>query len=258
MVSAAAELERVAELCERLDLAADEGALADEVLVPIADLLGAETASLRCFGVAHGAPVPLRIVSHEIPHGVKEAYLDRYFTLDPIRRLLAVRFDAPQFPDPRRRGAWSRERAHVPAGGYAQEFRRYRREFLLPNRFYRHLGFCVRDSARRVLALDFHRCQGARDFGPLEHARAHVVAAYLHAQVGSQRPVAASPGVALSRRETQVAEAVASGLSNKHVAERLGISVRTVENHLRSIFAKCGVTTRTQLVARLYRDAPRG
>jgi DNA-binding CsgD family transcriptional regulator len=234
VVSAAAELERVAELCERLDLAADGGDLADELLEPIADLLDAETASLRCFGVARGAPVPLHIVSIGIPHGVKEAYLDRYL---------------------RRRGAWSSERAHVPAGGYAQEFRRYRREFLLPNRFYRHIGFCVRDSARRVLALDFHRCQGARDFAPLEHARAHVVAAYLHAQVGSQRPIAASPVVALSRRETQVAEAVALGLSNKHVAERLDISVRTVENHLRSIFAKCGVTTRTQLVARLHGDA---
>jgi DNA-binding CsgD family transcriptional regulator len=199
--------------------------------------------------------VPLHIGSIGIPHGVKEAYLDRYINLDPIPRLLAGQFDAPQFANPRRRGEWSSERAHVPAGGYAQEFRRYRREFLLPNRFYRHIGFCVRDSARRVLALDFHRCQGARDFAPLEHARAHVVAAYLHAQVGSQRPIAASPVVALSRRETQVAEAVASGLSNKHVAERLDISVRTVENHLRSIFAKCGVTTRTQLVARLHGDA---
>jgi DNA-binding CsgD family transcriptional regulator len=202
--------------------------------------------------------VPLDIVSIGIPHGVKEAYLDRYFALDPIRRLLAARLDAPQFADPRRRGAWSSERGDVPAGGYAQEFRRYRREFLLPNGFHRHLGFCVRDSARRVLALDFHRCQGARDFEPLEHARAHVVAAYLQAQVRSQWPVAASPGVALSRRETQVAEAVASGLSNKHVAERLDISVRTVENHLRSIFAKYGVTTRTQLVASLHGSGPRG
>ena len=45
----------------------------------------------------------------------------------------------------------------------------------------------------------------------------------------------------LSGRETEVAAAVAGGLSNKQVADRPGISVRTVENHLRSIFAKCNV-----------------
>ena len=256
MVSAAAELERVAELCTRLDLArldlaACDSVLADEVLEPIAELVGAETASLRCFALAHGAPVPLGIVSIAIPPGVKEAYLGRYFDLDPIRRLLARPFDTPEFADPRRRGAWLSEGARVPASEYRDEFRRYRREFLLPNHFYRHLGFCVQDAAGRVLALDFHRPQGARDFAPLEHARAHVVAAFLQAKVGGRRAVATD--VALSRRETQVADAVATGLSNKQVAERLDISVRTVENHLRSIFAKCGVTTRTQLAASLRR-----
>jgi len=57
----------------------------------------------------------------------------------------------------------------------------------------------------------------------------------------------------LTVREAEVAEAVANGLSNKQVAETLGISVRTVENHLRSIFAKSNVASRTALAAALRR-----
>src|SRR5262245_43366683 len=222
MVSAATELDRVADVCARLDLGARESDLADELLEPIAELVGAETASLRCFGLVRGAPAPLTIVSIGIPPAVKESYLDRYFDLDPIRLLLTRRLERPLLADPRRRGAWSSEAAvPVPIGGYREEFRRYRREFLLPNHFYRHLGFCVQDSAGRVLALDFHRRDGARDFTRLEHARARVVAAYVHARVGRKGSVGTRGGVAMSLRETQVADAVAGGFSNKQVAEHL-------------------------------------
>jgi len=37
---------------------------------------------------------------------------------------------------------------------------------------------------------------------------------------------------------------VARGLTNKEVAQKLDLSPRTVGNHLQSIFAKAGVTTR--------------
>ena len=248
------ELDRVADLCARLDFTVSEAEVVDRVLAPLAGFVRAETASWRCFGVANGRPAPLNIVSIAIPPSVREAYLERYFEVDPIRRVLARRLGEPVFADPDRSGRWLGERV-APA---IDEFRRYRREFLLPNDFYHHLGFCLRDSAGRVLALDFHRAQRARPFGPLEHARARVVAAFLHTHVGSKRRVGApdatfEPRCGLSHREAEVAEAVVTGLSNKQVAESLGVSVRTVENHLRSIFAKCGVTTRTMLAVQLVR-----
>jgi DNA-binding CsgD family transcriptional regulator len=254
--SAVEELDRVSDLCAQLDLAVAERDLVGRVLEPIAALVGADTASLRRFGLANGATAPLAIVSTGIPGSVREAYLDRYFALDPVRRLLVRRrLDKPLFDDPARRGEWSTEDASpATRAAHRDEFRRYRREFLLPNHFYHHVGFCVQDAAGGMLVLDFHRPAGAAEFGAIERARARVVAGYLHAKAGAKRAGAAQSGetdVELTSREMQVAEAVAIGLSNKQVAESLGISVRTVENHLRSIFAKCNVTTRTRLAARL-------
>lgn len=55
----------------------------------------------------------------------------------------------------------------------------------------------------------------------------------------------------LSLRESQVVRLVCGGNSNAAIAGQLGIAVRTVENHLRSIYAKVGVASRTQLVSRL-------
>lgn len=54
-----------------------------------------------------------------------------------------------------------------------------------------------------------------------------------------------------SPRECDIARAIAAGLSNAEVAGRLYISIRTVENHLRSIYSKASVIRRTQLLSRL-------
>ncbi len=53
----------------------------------------------------------------------------------------------------------------------------------------------------------------------------------------------------LSPRELEVLELAAKGLlRNKTIAERLGISVRTVEGHFNYIFAKFGVSSRMEAV----------
>lgn len=54
----------------------------------------------------------------------------------------------------------------------------------------------------------------------------------------------------LSLREREVLQLAANGQRNKAIAENLCISVRTVEGHLRSIFAKLGVSSRTEAVLR--------
>jgi DNA-binding CsgD family transcriptional regulator len=65
-----------------------------------------------------------------------------------------------------------------------------------------------------------------------------------------------APGVAqgpevrrLTRREREVAALAVAGLSSPEIADRLHLSVRTVESHLYSAFAKLGVTNREELGA---------
>jgi DNA-binding CsgD family transcriptional regulator len=58
----------------------------------------------------------------------------------------------------------------------------------------------------------------------------------------------------LMPQEFQVARMVADGLSNNEVAAQLFLSPRTIDAHLRNVFAKLGVTSRTQ-VARAVVDA---
>jgi DNA-binding CsgD family transcriptional regulator len=53
----------------------------------------------------------------------------------------------------------------------------------------------------------------------------------------------------LSTRERSIADLVASGHPNAEIAERLGISPKTVEKHLTSIFAKLGFRSRSQIAA---------
>jgi DNA-binding CsgD family transcriptional regulator/tetratricopeptide (TPR) repeat protein len=53
----------------------------------------------------------------------------------------------------------------------------------------------------------------------------------------------------LTSREAEVLRVVATGASNRAVANRLGISERTVERHLSSVFAKLGVRSRTEAAA---------
>ena len=58
----------------------------------------------------------------------------------------------------------------------------------------------------------------------------------------------------LTRREREVLELIAAGLSNPVIATRLGLSLNTISNHISSIFAKLQVATRAEAIVRA-RDA---
>lgn len=54
----------------------------------------------------------------------------------------------------------------------------------------------------------------------------------------------------LTEREREVLEAIAQGLNNETIAGQLGISPKTVRNHISSIFSKLQVSSRAQAIVR--------
>ncbi|HET8630140.1 MAG TPA: LuxR C-terminal-related transcriptional regulator [Thermomicrobiales bacterium] len=75
--------------------------------------------------------------------------------------------------------------------------------------------------------------------------RAEALAARLAATAA---PPAAFPA-GLTAREVEVLRLVAEGLTNAQVAERLFLSPRTVDQHLRGIYGKLGVSSRSAATA---------
>lgn len=68
---------------------------------------------------------------------------------------------------------------------------------------------------------------------------------------GARLPRPASK-VPLTPQEDRIAQLVAEGLTNKAIALQLVISTKTVEGHLRNIFVKLGVRSRTQVAQRVH------
>jgi len=57
----------------------------------------------------------------------------------------------------------------------------------------------------------------------------------------------------LSPREEAVLDCLAQGLAYKQIGDRLGISINTIRTHLRHIYEKLHVQSRTQAVAKYLR-----
>jgi LuxR family maltose regulon positive regulatory protein len=87
----------------------------------------------------------------------------------------------------------------------------------------------------------------------------HAYAERLRAALGQEKPRAQPPDLetamgmgaeALSDRELQVLRLIAAGASNQEIARALNLTLNTVKKHSSNLFAKLGVTSRTQAVAR--------
>ncbi|GLY66370.1 LuxR family transcriptional regulator [Amycolatopsis taiwanensis] len=70
-----------------------------------------------------------------------------------------------------------------------------------------------------------------------------------HQPSPEQQPAEGEAGGPLTRREMEVAELVALGLSNKAIADKLVVARRTAEAHVEHILSKLGFSSRTQIAA---------
>lgn len=115
----------------------------------------------------------------------------------------------------------------------------------------------VGDAARRDLGVEAYAAafERGRDLSP-DRARAFALERLQErsvetpvAQVAQGAAVGAAETDGLSRREVEVASLVATGLSNRGIADRLVLSHRTVEGHVERILAKLGFRNRVEIAA---------
>jgi len=62
----------------------------------------------------------------------------------------------------------------------------------------------------------------------------------------------------LSKRQREIVELLAEGLAYKQIADRLGLSAHTISNHLRNVYEKLQVQTRTEAVMKYFGKSRRG
>lgn len=58
----------------------------------------------------------------------------------------------------------------------------------------------------------------------------------------------------LTERETEVLRLAAAGMSNKEIADRLSVTVRTVKAHISNVFDKMNVASRTEAILKAVRE----
>jgi pimeloyl-ACP methyl ester carboxylesterase/DNA-binding CsgD family transcriptional regulator len=89
---------------------------------------------------------------------------------------------------------------------------------------------------------------------PDETAWQQLVAEFRRFVPSEPAPSAHGPFAELTARERQVLDLIARGLGNDEIARILGLSAKTIGNHITRIFAKAGVCSRAQAIVRA-RDA---
>ncbi len=105
------------------------------------------------------------------------------------------------------------------------------------------VSLALRSGVRGVLSFDAT---------PEEiEAAVHAVDAGL--VVLAEPPIAPELAEPLTERELELLDLLAEGISNKLIAHRLSISEHTVKTHVASIFAKLGVSSRTEAVSQAIR-----
>jgi two-component system, NarL family, nitrate/nitrite response regulator NarL len=94
---------------------------------------------------------------------------------------------------------------------------------------------------------------GADDYLPVAVA-ADELCARVARLMRSRPPSRPVGGIGLTHREREVVHLIAAGLTQREIAARLTISLKTVSAHTEHIFSKLGVHTRAQAVSIAYRD----
>ncbi|MFJ7328666.1 LuxR C-terminal-related transcriptional regulator [Streptomyces cyaneofuscatus] len=137
---------------------------------------------------------------------------------------------------------------HARAGG---DFERARTQLLYGQWLRRRRRTREARTPLRDALVAFQRCS-ARAWA--ERAAGELRAA--GEQGPSVRPTTDGALSALTPQQQRIARCVAEGATNREVALRLSLSPRTVDHHLRNVFAALGIRSRTELARLLGPEGP--
>lgn len=126
-------------------------------------------------------------------------------------------------------------------------------------RVWRHFDLTYEEGRARILIARCCRMLGDDDTAALEVSVARRIFTRLEAtpavaQSGSiLAPAPAESTYGLTSRELEVLRLLATGLTNRAIADELMVAVRTVDTHVSSILAKLGVSSRSAATSFAYR-----
>lgn len=132
-------------------------------------------------------------------------------------------------------------------------------ELRVAARVWAHLGLPYEEARTRCVIAECCRALGDDDSSSLELGIARGIFLALRAEpdlakvdslLATQPP---SPH-GLTKRELEVLRLLAQGMTNKEIAERLFVAMRTVDSHVSSILTKLGVSTRSAATAFAHRQ----
>lgn len=161
-------------------------------------------------------PVALALVDLQLPDGNGRELIEQLRADDPGLGILVV-------------SAWSTQDAIMGA------LRAGATGYVLKERDDIEVSLSIRSVLRGGAPIDPFIARRILELLPLQSV----------AVPASEQP---DPGEALSERERQILQLVADGLSNREIAEQLFLSRFTVESHVKRIYRKLAVSSRTMAV----------
>lgn len=132
---------------------------------------------------------------------------------------------------------------------------RYVREFMQPIGVAHKVEILLRNTNHQIIAgLRLGRSAAQGEFSADTLQTLHAFRPVLEKACLSQLRPNPFPWAQLTERETQVMHCLLEAMTDKAIARRLELSLATVKLHVKSIFRKLGVTSRTEAIVSAYRS----
>ncbi len=175
-------------------------------------------------------PVAMALVDIGLPDGSGLALIDTLRANDPALTILVI-------------SAWSTEDIIL------SSLRAGATGYVLKERDDMEIALSIRSVLRGGAPIDPFIARRILALLPAQQAAAPGLAKRGPADGGqAPTPLGDADGEALSPRETQILTLVADGLTNREIAEELNISQYTVASHIKNIYRKLSVSSRTRAI----------